>query len=85
MKVRIIVSKEVEIEIKNDKALLELDNFYRTHEVDEWSKVEVDLINKAVETVEVETGLCAFEEECPKDTENIVGVYAMDGQAILEW
>lgn len=85
MKVRLHINKEIEVEIKNDEALMELDNFYRTHAINEWSKLDETLIDKAVEVIKAETGLPVFDEESPIGKENITAVYAMDGNAILEW
>ena len=85
MKVRLHICKEIEFEIKNDETLIELDNFYRTHTVNEWPNLNDTLINKAVAVVEAETGLSVFDENAPVGKEAITAVYAMDGEAILEW
>lgn len=85
MKVKLNICKEIEVEIKNDEALIKLDNFYRTHAVNEWPNLDDTLIDEAVEVVKAETGLPVFDEDFPVGKENITAVYAMDGNAILEW
>lgn len=86
MKVKLAIHKEIEVEIKNDNTLIELDNFYRTHEAQEWCcKLEESLTEKATEIIKEEVGIPIFDDNCPEGKECIVGVYAMDGEAILEW
>lgn len=85
MKVKMHICKEIEVEIKDDNALIELDNFYRSHPCEEWNKVNEKSINEAVKAVESETGLSVFTEFPELNQEVVCGVYAMDGNAILEW
>lgn len=84
MKVTLALSKEIVVEIKDDKALIALDNFYRSHQPSEWGKMELTWIEEATQAVEKETGLSAFVGKYT-DADSICGIYAMDGEAILEW
>ena len=71
MKVKLCVSREVEIEV-NVPVVAELDNYWRTHE----------MVNQAVRTVEHVSGIPFGDDTA---TETITAVLAMDGEPIIEW
>lgn len=81
MKVRVSIGREIEVEV-NSPAVEALDEFYRTHTIDEWNGVSEDAINEAIRAVEQVVGL-PFGDDDAKET--IVAVCAMDGNAIIEW
>ena len=82
MKVKVHVIKEVEVEV-NDPAVAELDAFWRNNEISTSDSPEVnEMVDKAVLAVEEAIGIPFGDETAP---ETIAGVYAMDGEPILEW
>lgn len=84
MKVKITVSKEIEVDI-DSKALETLDTLYRTTPMDKWKDIDNELVRKACNDVEKATGM-RFPDDTRLDGEEVItGVYAMDGEAIIEW
>lgn len=82
MKVKIHVVRDVEVEI-NDLAVAELDAFWRNGEIPTSYSPELNaMIDKAILAVEQATGIPFGDDNAP---ETIFSVYAMDGEAILEW
>ena len=82
MKVKLCISREVEIEV-NDPVVAELDNYWRTHEPPVASSPELDeMVNQAVLAVEQATGIPFGDDTA---TETITAVLAMDGEPIIEW
>ena len=84
MKVKVHVIKKVEVEVEvNDPAVAELDAFWRNNEISTSSSPELnEMVDKAVLAVEEATGIPFGDENAPG---TIAGVYAMDGEPILEW
>ena len=84
MKVKVHVVKRVEVEVEvNDPAVAELDTFWRNNEISTSGSPELnEMVDKAVLAVEEVTGIPFGDETAP---ETIAGVYAMDGEPILEW
>lgn len=79
MKVRIGISREVEIDINTHSAIAMLDKYYRQHPNDPDPSF---LIKEAISDIEEFTGIPFGNDDAP---ETIYGVYAEDGEAILEW
>ena len=84
MKVKVHVVKKVEVEVEvNDPAVAELDAFWRNNEISTSDSPELnEMVDKAVLAVEEATGIPFGDENAPG---TIAGVYAMDGEPILEW
>ena len=84
MKVKVHVVKRVEVEVEvNDPVVAELDAFWRNNEISTSSSPELnEMVDKAVLAVEEATGIPFGDETAP---ETIAGVYAMNGEPILEW
>ena len=82
MKVKVHVIRDVEVEI-NDPIVAELDSFWRNNKIPiSYSPELNEMVDKAVLAVEEATGIPFGDETAP---ETIAGVYAMDGEPILEW
>ena len=82
MKVKLCVSREVEIEV-NDPVVAELDNYWRAHEPPVTSSPELDeMVNQVVRVVERVSGI-PFGDDTAIET--ITAVLAMDGEPIIEW
>ena len=82
MKVKIHVVRDVEVEV-NDPAVAELDAFWRNGEIPTSYSPELNaMVDKTVLAVEQATGIPFGDDNAP---ETISSVYAMDGEAILEW
>lgn len=83
MRVKVITTREFEIEVKNP-VVAELDNYWRTHDGEnmdyEFSRT---LTEKVVKEIEEITGLSFGDKGEVKEV--ITGIYAMDGEAILEY
>lgn len=80
MKVKMFIVKNIEID---DPAVAELDTFWRNTEAPVYNSPELNaMVDKAVLAVEQATGLPFGDGNAP---ETISSVYAMDGEAILEW
>ena len=84
MKVKVHVVKRVEVEVEvNDPAVAELAAFWRNKEISTSRPPELnEMVDKAVLAVEEATDIPFGDETAP---ETIAGVYAMDGEPILEW
>lgn len=82
MKVKVHVIREVEVEV-NDPAVAALDAFWRNNKIPiSYSPELNEMVDKAVLAVKEATGILFGDENAP---ETIAGVYAMDGEPILEW
>ena len=85
MKVKVAIQRTVEVEIDNP-VIEEQDTFWRTndHPVPAYAHPHLEeTINEAVKAVEEVVGIpFGYGEE---ESENIHGVYAMDGEPIVEW
>lgn len=85
MKVKVAIQRTVEVEI-NNPVLEELDTFWRTNDAPVPAYAHPHLeetMNEAVKAVEAVVGIPFGHGE--EETENIYGVYAMDGEPIVEW
>lgn len=82
MKVKIITTKEQEMEIENSTALATLHKWWGTHRVAEWRDCPEELVKKAIKEVEEATGLPFGCDDVP---ETISAVLAGNNDAILEW
>lgn len=84
MKVQISIAKCIEVDVESE-ALEKLDHLYRTTPIENWGIIDTDLVNQACLDVEKATGL-RFGDDAKADSEEVmIGVYAMDGNAIIEW
>lgn len=82
MKVKVHVIREMEVEV-NDPAVAALDAFWRNNKIPiSYSPELNEMVDKAVLAVKEATGIPFGDENAP---ETIAGVYAMDGEPILEW
>ena len=82
MKVKVHVIRDVEVEI-DDPIVAELDSFWRNNKIPiSYSPELNEMVDKAVLAVEEATGIPFGDENAPG---TIAGVYAMDGEPILEW
>ena len=82
MKVKVHVIRDVEVEI-DDPIVAELDSFWRNNKIPiSYSPELNEMVDKAVLAIERATGIPFGDENAP---ETIAGVYAMDGEPILEW
>ena len=82
MKVKVHVIRDVEVEI-DDPIVAELDSFWRNNKIPiSYSPELNEMVDKAILAVERATGIPFGDEDAP---ETIAGVYAMDGEPILEW
>lgn len=77
MKVRIGISKEMEINVDTHSAIMMLDKYYRQHP----NGSDPSFIKEAIAEIEKLTGIPFGADDAP---ETIYGVYAEDGEAILE-
>ena len=84
MKVQISIAKCIEVDIDSE-VLEKLDHLYRITPIENWGIIDTGLVNKACLDVEKATGL-RFADDAKVDGEEVmIGVYAMDGNAIIEW
>ena len=82
MKVKLCVSREVEIEV-DDPVVAELDNYWRTHDAPVTPSLELDaMASRVARAVEHVSGI-PFGDDIA--TETITAVLAMDGEPIIEW
>ena len=77
MKVRIEISREIEVDVKPHSAIAMLDEYYRRHP----NGSPHLLIEEAITEAEELTGIPFGADDA---SETIYGVYAEDGEAILE-
>lgn len=78
MKVRIGISTEMEIDVNTHSVIAMLDKYYRQHPNNPDPSL---LIKEAITDIEELTGIPFGADDVPK---TIYGVYAEDGEAILE-
>lgn len=82
MKVKIITTKEWEMEIENSSSLAALHKWWKTHRMAEWKDCPEELVEKAIKEVEKATGLPFGCDDVP---ETITAVLTGNNDAILEW
>lgn len=78
MKVKVEISKEIVIDVEDYGTIASLDKYYRQLP----NGFPHLLIKEAIAEVEKLTGIPFGDDNAP---ETIYGVYAEDGEAILEW
>ena len=83
MKVQISIVKQIEIDVESE-ALERLDHLYRTTLYENWKDIDYNLVEQACLDVEKATGLRFASYANPDGEEVVIGVYAMDGEAIIE-
>lgn len=84
MKVKVSIQRTVEVEVDNP-IIEKLDTFWRTidHPIPEFAFPHLEkAMNEAVKAVEEVVGIPFGHGE--EESENICGVYAMDGEPIIE-
>lgn len=57
MKVKVVITKEQEMEIENSASLAVLNKWWKTHRATEWKDCPNELVEKAIKEVEEATGL----------------------------
>lgn len=82
MKVKVITTKEQEIEIENSTSLAILHKWWKTHRMAEWKDCPEKLVEKAIKEIEEVTGLPFGCDDVP---ETISAVLTGNNDAILEW
>mgnify|MGYP006886761923 FL=1 len=82
MKIKIVTTKEQEMEIENSTSLAALHKWWKTHLMEEWKDCPEDLVEKAIKEVEEATGLPFGCDDVP---ETISAVLTGNNDAILEW
>lgn len=78
MKVKVVITKEQEMEIENSASLAVLNKYRAT----EWKDCPNELVEKAIKEVEEATGLPFGCDDVP---ETISAVLTGNNDAILEW
>lgn len=78
MKVKVVITKEQEMEIENSASLAVLHKWWKTHPATDWKDCPNELVKKAIKEVEEATGL-------PFGCETISAVLTGNNDAILEW
>lgn len=82
MKVKVITTKEQEIEIEDSTSIAVLHKWLKTHRMAEWNDCPEELIEKAIKEIEEATGLPFGCDDVP---ETISAVLTGNNDAILEW
>lgn len=82
MKVKVITTKEQEIEIEDSTSIAVLHKWWKTHRMAEWKDCPEELVEKAIKEVEEATGLPFGCDDVP---ETISAVLTGNNDAILEW
>lgn len=82
MKVKVVITKEQEMEIENSASLAVLHKWQKTHPVADWKDCPNELVEKAIKEVEEATGLPFGRDDVP---ETISAVLTGNNDAILEW
>lgn len=82
MKVKVVITKEQEMEIENSASLAVLHKWWKTHPVTDWKDCPNELVEKAIKEVEEATGLLFGCDDVP---ETISAVLTGNNDAILEW
>ena len=82
MKVKVITTKEQEIEIEDSTSIAVLHKWWKTHRMEEWKDCPEELVEKAIKEVEEATGLPFGCDDVP---ETISAVLTGNNDAILEW
>lgn len=82
MKVKVVITKEQEMEIENSASLAVLNTWWKTHRATEWKDCPNELVEKAIKEVEEATGLPFGRDDVP---ETISAVLTENNDAILEW
>lgn len=82
MKVKVITTKEQEIEIEDSTSIAVLHKWWKTHRMAEWKDCPEELVEKAIKEVEETTGLPFGCDDVP---ETISAVLTGNNDAILEW
>lgn len=82
MKVKVVITKEQEMEIENSASLTVLHKWWKAHRVTDWKDCPNELVEKAIKEVEEATGLPFGRDDVP---ETISAVLTGNNDAILEW
>lgn len=82
MKVKVVITKEQEMEIENSTSLAILHKWWKAHHVTDWKDCPNELVEKAIKEVEEATGLPFGCDDVP---ESISAVLTGNNDAILEW
>lgn len=82
MKVKVVITKEQEMEIENSASFAVLHKWWKTHPVTDWKDCPNELVEKAIKEVEEATGLPFGCDDVP---ETISAVLTGNNDAILEW
>mgnify|MGYP000017244204 FL=1 len=82
MKVKVVITKEQEMEIENSASLAVLHKWWKTHPATDWKDCPNELVKKAIKEVEEATGLPFGCDDVP---ETISAVLTGNNDAILEW
>lgn len=82
MKVKVVITKEQEMEIENSASLAVLHKWWKTHPATSWKDCPNELVKKAIKEVEEATGLPFGCDDVP---ETISAVLTGNNDAILEW
>lgn len=82
MKVKVITTKEQEIEIEDSTSIAVLHKWWKTHRMAEWKDCPEELVEKAIKEIEEATGLPFGCDDVP---ETISAVLTGNNDAILEW
>lgn len=82
MKVKVITTKEQEIEIEDSTSITVLHKWWKTHRMAEWKDCPEELVEKAIKEVEEVTGLPFGCDDVP---ETISAVLTGNNDTILEW
>ena len=82
MKVKVVITKEQEMEIKDSTSLAVLHKWWKTHRITDWKDCPNELVEKAIKEVEEAIGLPFGRDDVP---ETISAVLTGNNDAILEW
>lgn len=82
MKVKVVITKEQEMEIENSASLAVLHKWGKAHRATDWKDCPNELVEKAIKEVEEATRLPFGRDDVP---ETISAVLTGNNDAILEW
>lgn len=82
MKVKVVITKEREMEIENSVFLDALHEWWKTHSMADWKNCPDELVENAIREIEEATSIPFGCDEAP---ETISAVFAGNNDVILEW
>lgn len=82
MKVKVVITKEQEMEIEDSASLAVLHKWWKAHRATDWKDYPNELVEKAIKEVEEATGLPFGRDDVP---ETISAVLTGNNDVILEW